>query len=402
MALSDTWLRAVVGKERDKILVKSDRDGLSVRVSPKGKVTFQYRYQWAGKGMRIDIGTYPATGLKDARDEAVRLRGELEDNRNPKLVRMNEKLRAAHAITVEETIRAWFDGYCSKNKKGADQIMRSFELHLFPKIGRFPHDELSLHSWLEVLEPLSEKLPGIANRLLINAKQAHVWAYKRKLVEARPLSDITSKDMDIKKGQGERFLSHDEIRILYAAIDGSRMAPKYRVYLKLLLHFGCRSAELLLSRVDDFDFDNKIWTVPPERHKTGATTGKPLIRPIIEPVVELVKYAISMNNGSEMVFTVENGTAPIVRSSLSSLPYNIMRYSSRRLGYQFPHWSLHDLRRTARTNFSDLTEPHIAELMLGHKLPGVWQVYDKSIYLDEQRKAYQAWWDRVESLVSGD
>lgn len=44
MALSDAWLRSVVGKERDKVLVKSDRDGLSVRVSPKGRVVFQYRY----------------------------------------------------------------------------------------------------------------------------------------------------------------------------------------------------------------------------------------------------------------------------------------------------------------------------------------------------------------------
>ncbi|RJX83787.1 DUF4102 domain-containing protein, partial [Escherichia coli] len=38
-------------------MVKSDRDGLSVRVSPKGRVVFQYRYQWAGKGERLDIGT---------------------------------------------------------------------------------------------------------------------------------------------------------------------------------------------------------------------------------------------------------------------------------------------------------------------------------------------------------
>lgn len=67
MALSDAWLRSVVGKERDKVLVKSDRDGLSVRVSPKGRVVFQYRYQWAGKGERLDIGTYPATGLKEAK-----------------------------------------------------------------------------------------------------------------------------------------------------------------------------------------------------------------------------------------------------------------------------------------------------------------------------------------------
>lgn len=152
--------------------------------------------------------------------------------------------------------------------------------------------------------------------------------------------------------------------------------------------------------MDDFDFINKVWTVPPERHKTGDITGEPLKRPIIEPVEELIKYVISMNNGSDMLFTKEGSKEPVGRTSLQSLPYNLMQYAWRRLGYQFPHWSLHDLRRTARTNFSDLTAPHIAEIMLGHKLPGVWQVYDKSDYLEEQRKAYQAWWDRVDSILT--
>ena len=254
MALSDAWLRSVVGKERDKVLVKSDRDGLSVRVSPKGRVVFQYRYQWAGKGERLDIGTYPATGLKEAREEVIRLRGELESNRNPRLVKQAEKRKATEAMTVESVIRAWYEAYCVKNKKGSEQILRSFELHLFSKIGNIPHDAATLHDWLEVLEPLSTKTPAIADRLLINAKQAHVWAYKRKLIETRPLSDITGKDMDIRKGQKKRFLTHDEIKILYAAIDGSRMVPKYRAFIKLLLHFGCRSSELITARVDDFDF----------------------------------------------------------------------------------------------------------------------------------------------------
>ncbi|MCV5296591.1 tyrosine-type recombinase/integrase, partial [Escherichia coli] len=80
---------------------------------------------------------------------------------------------------------------------------------------------------------------------------------------------------------------------LYAAIDGSRMVPKYRAFIKLLLHFGCRSSELITARVGDFDFINKVWTVPPERHKTGEITGEPLKRPIIEPVEELIKNAIS-------------------------------------------------------------------------------------------------------------
>ncbi len=64
------------------------------------------------------------------------------------------------------------------------------------------------------------------------------------------------------------------------------------------------------------------------------------------------------------------------------------------------HWSIHDLRKTARTNWSELTEPHVAEIMLGHKLPGQWQVYDHYKYLDEQTKAYSAWWAKLMSVVN--
>ena len=58
------------------------------------------------------------------------------------------------------------------------------------------------------------------------------------------------------------------------------------------------------------------------------------------------------------------------------------------------------MRKTARTNFSTLTQPHIAEIMLGHTLPGVWEVYDKHKYLDEQAAAYVAWWEVLERILN--
>lgn len=45
MALSDTWLKAHHGRERPALAERGERDGLSVRVSPKGKITFQLRYR---------------------------------------------------------------------------------------------------------------------------------------------------------------------------------------------------------------------------------------------------------------------------------------------------------------------------------------------------------------------
>ena len=78
MALSETWLKSQLGKDRDKIEEFADRDAMGVRITPKGKIVFQLRYRYNGKQHRLDLGSYPNLSLKNARAEADRLRGELE------------------------------------------------------------------------------------------------------------------------------------------------------------------------------------------------------------------------------------------------------------------------------------------------------------------------------------
>ena len=53
-----------------------------------------------------------------------------------------------------------------------------------------------------------------------------------------------------------------------------------------------------------------------------------------------------------------------------------------------PRWTLHDLRRTARSLMSStrVRSDH-AERVLGHTIPGVAGVYDRYEYVDEKRDA---------------
>ncbi|HEM7567189.1 TPA: DUF4102 domain-containing protein, partial [Serratia marcescens] len=165
MALTDSWLRSVSGKPSGKIFTKADRDGLSARVTQKGKVTFQFRYRWDGKAERIDVGTYPATGLKDAREAALFYRGELEQLRNPRVVKQSRIQQAVTAKTVEGVIRLWWEKTMDGMKVNAKQILRSFEIHVFPKIGQYPHDETDLHMWLSLIEALAERYPAVADKV---------------------------------------------------------------------------------------------------------------------------------------------------------------------------------------------------------------------------------------------
>lgn len=400
MAISDTWLKAHNGKPHEAREEKADREALSVRVTPKGKITFQLRFRYDGRPCRLDLGTYPLLSLKEARAEAQRLRAQLEQGHDPRVVKQLEKQVILQADSVESLFRQWYEAYCKGNKKGHQEILRSFEIHVFPKIGKLPAGKVTLHEWLALLELLAKARPGIAERILVNAKQMLKWGVKRQLIPSHPLSDINAKeDLQIKKVAGSRSLSDEEIRLVWKAIEQSRMATKNKIFLKLCLIYGCRNGELRLSEKGHFDFAKKIWTVPTENHKLGKASGKPLLRPITPEIEALIKQAMALSTEGKHLFTNSGTNAAMGVGAPLQLPYNIMQWLRRHEKYEMQHWSVHDLRKTARTNFSTLTEPHIAEIMLGHKLPGSWQVYDQYDYLAEQKEAYRGWWQRLETLT---
>ena len=400
MALTESWLKANLNKVRTKNLIKVDRDGLNARLSPKGKITYMLRYYYNNNRHDLDIGTYPLMSLKEARAEVTRLRKKLERGHNPKVVRQLERQAIIAAKSLQALFDLWYETYCIKNKKGHAEIKRSFEIHVFPRIGKLPAEKVTLHEWLDILEGLAEKKPAIAERLLVNAKQMLKFAVKRKLIPSNPLSEIYAKDdLQIKKRAVDRTLSDEEIRMLWLAVDQSRITPKNKLFVKLCLIYGCRNGELRVAEKTHFDFNTMVWTIPPENHKLGKNTGKPLLRPITPSIEIYLKKAFALSGASKYVFTNDGSHEVMGLRAPLAIPYNIMQYLRRHEGYELAHFSMHDLRRTARSNFSTLTEFHIAEIMLGHSIGRIVQTYDKYDYLEEQDMAYEAWCERLYAIV---
>lgn len=400
MALCNTWLKNEYKKERDSVVEKADRDGLSVRCSTKGKLTFQIRYRYAGKQQRCDIGTYPLISLADARTEAMRFRAELEEGRDPRVVKRVELLKVVTAGLFEPTFRQWRDSTQAAKRKTKDEIMRSFEIYIFPKFGKDPINELTFHGWLTRLEEIAADTPCVAQRILTDLKMFYRWAVRRQLLDRNILADISgSQDLNIHRKVGKRSLNDEEIRLVFWAMDETRLWPKTKYLIELLLFYGCRIGELRLAKITDFDFQKMVWTVPPENHKTGSKTDKPILRPIIPEIVPLLKAAMLHSRG-EYLFTLRREARPMNDRAHVDIPFRLIDWlNAAPRKKKMPHWSIHDLRKTARTNWSSLTrQQHVAEIMLGHKLPGVWQVYDHYDYLPEQAEIYKAWWYRLQQI----
>lgn len=400
MPLTDTWLKKNLGKARVEQHVEPDRDGLSVRVSPKGKITFQMRFRYEGKQARLDLGSYPNLTLFQARQELQKMKGVLEAGQDPRVYKKLEAHKVTNALTFKELYLEWHEKYCMANKKNSQQQLRSFELYVFPKYGSLPADQITLHMWLELLEDHFEKSPSITDRLLTNTKQCLDWGLNRRLIENNPIRHITGKrDLNIKKNKVDRILNDDEVALIWKICDESRMALKNALFIKICLFYANRYSELRMAKKTDFDFERKIWTVPPENHKTGKYTKRPLLRPILPEIEPFIQQAMELNTSIYMF--VNNGTKEMYgQNGPGKLPYNVMQYARRHSGVEMKHWSMHDLRRTARTHFSRFASRDIAELMIGHTMPGEQGTYDYHDYQNEMGIAYKQWWDKLESLTN--
>ncbi len=137
MPLSDIAIRRA--KPADKPVRLFDGDSLYLEIAPSGGKWWRLKYRHLGKEKRLSVGTYPDTGLKDARRRRDEARELLAAGTDPgearKADRAAQQAKAIH--TLEIVGRAWLAhraGAWVARTHGA--IAASLENYIFPKLGR--------------------------------------------------------------------------------------------------------------------------------------------------------------------------------------------------------------------------------------------------------------------------
>lgn len=391
--LTEAWLKANSGKAREKVTEIADREGMSVRISPKGKIVFQLRYRFNGKLKRFDLGIYPLMSLKHAREKALNAKTQLLHGKDPKLEQKIAQQAYINAHTFYECFCQWYDKSAVITKQQAPDIKRSFELYVFDKIGALPIEDITLQQYIAIIESVAATAPAIAERLLTNTKQMLKWAKKRQIVTHNILADLELSDFNLSRNKRKRYLSDDEIILFYKALYGSKIGLRNRLATELALMFGCRGVELRRAKISDFQ-DGK-WFIAPENHKTGHQTQQPLIRPILPPMQVLIDEAVAISR-SDYLFDTDGKM--LQQGAFLDISKGLCQWIDNQLGVTLPHFTFHDLRRTARTNFSAFTSRDIAEIMIGHTISNMQQVYDHYHYLPEQAAAYEQWLQKLANL----
>jgi integrase len=182
--------------------------------------------------------------------------------------------------------------------------------------------------------------------------------------------------------------SDTEICDLWAALSRAKVPPCYPRFVRALLLTGQRRTEV--ARADWREIDGGVWAIPGARYKTKVEH--------IVPLAAAVQELLGEPRSAGFVFSTDGGRHAFAGFSKPKrvLDREITESRKTRGLPPMPHWTLHDLRRTARSLMSRAGVPaDIAERVLGHVIPGVRGVYDRHAYAAEKRDALE----RLASLV---
>lgn len=398
MAVKKTWtdaqIKGLKPKEAryEKSIIKG---GLWIRVTPNNVKTWIYRYKIDGKTEKLKIGHYPPMGLHDANVEFLRLSHQRREGENPKtLIQAQEADKERQKNnTVKKLILDWYTGYVEKNIKRPETIKKQIDGDIIPLLGNKELDTLQTVDITAALDIIVERgAPVHANRVLSSIKQAFNSAVSRGRMQHNPAACIRAKDIGGTERSRERYLSLDEIKTLWQFLDSdqNQMALQTKCAIKIILLTGVRTAELRLATVDEFDFENSLWTIPSEHSKTDS-----VMKIHLSPQVKALLTELKAVGNSRYILSGIKANTPLTENAL---PRAIKRIEDR-IG--IPSWTAHDLRRTFATQLGEAlhVDPVVIEKCLGHKMPRIMATYNKNEMLPQRKEALDRWAAFVEGLL---
>lgn len=385
-------------------LLLGDGDGLYLRKQTRDGASWTLRYHFAGRQHWLTLGNYPDMPLAQARIEARAARVLLDKQQNPLSVRRTalaeERQKGLFKTLCEDWYRAEVQ---ARGLKHPAVPRRYLDKYLLPRLGVLPASEITPSDIARLLDGIKARAPTAANDLLRFTRRIFAFGVRRRLVTSNPAADFSPRlDAGGTERPRSRALSLDELAQLFERI---RETPNFGadnlLAIKLLLALCVRKGELLGARWEEFDLEGStqagaVWHLPAARTKTGESLDIPLV-PI---VVEWLDTLRAMAAGSEYVFPKRRRDP---RERVPHMGIDTLNVALLRVEHELAHFTLHDLRRTARTHLAALgVRREVAERCLGHKLRGVEGTYDRHDYFRERRAALESWAALLLSIERGD
>ena len=394
MPLTDTAIRKA--KPGEKNIKMFDEKGLFLMVTSSGGKWWRFRYTFSGKEKLLSLGTYPDTGLKEARQRRDDARKLLEDGIDPGENRKAKKSaiteRAANSFEV--IAREWFATHSPKWAAGhADKIIRRLENDVFPWLGGKPIAAITAPDVLAVLRRIEGRgVVETAYRAKTNISQVMRYAIATGRAERDPCPDLKgalqtpvttnfAAITDPKKA-GELLRAIDAFNGTFAVQCALRIAPLLFV----------RPGELRKAEWADIDLDKAEWRYFVTKTKTEHSV------PLAVQAVAIFKELYLLTGNGRYVF-------PGARTAERPMSDAAINAALRRMGYDTKtEITGHGFRAMARTILAEELHirPDVIEHQLAHKVPdALGTAYNRTKFLKERKAMMQEWADYLDKLKAG-
>lgn len=349
--------------------------GFGVCVTPGNSRSFVIDYRDADRRQRrYTIGQWPTWSALAAVKEARELRKRIDRGEDP----LAGRRKAAAA--AKETFRAIAEEYFRRD--GKDLRRRSdresaLERLVYPEIGDKDIAGIKRSEIVAILDKIEDKKAGKegneggpvqADRTLAYIRKIFNWHASRTDDFNSPIVSGMARTSSKERAR-KRILSDAELRAVWSAA-GATPTP-YGTMVKFILLTGARRSEAAGMSRGELSGDQ--WVLPARRNKTKVD----LLRPLSADA-----FAVLPRKTGNFVFSTDGGETSVSGFSKAHRAFLTASGTS--------GWTLHDLRRTARTLMSRAgADPDHAERCLGHVIPGIRGVYDLWEFRDEKADVYR-------------
>lgn len=183
-------------KVKDKEYSLADGGGLALRIKTNGSRLwiFNYSRPFTKNRANMSFGMYPSLSLADARKAAEAARQLLAKDIDPKQDKDEKDQQAtlANQSTLKAVAQEWIKVKATKvSEDHAEDIWRSLEIHLFPKLGKMPIHKITAPKTIAVLKPLAAKGSlETVKRQCQRVNEIMVFALNIGLILSNPLAGI--------------------------------------------------------------------------------------------------------------------------------------------------------------------------------------------------------------------
>lgn len=392
MALTHEEIKSL--KPKTTRYAVADGRGLFLDVTPKGSISWFFRYNFHGKPEKLNLGPYPEISLKRAREKRDEYAVQVAEGRSP----AEEKRKSKAPELTNPTFREFGDRFLreqvQKNWKNPTNERRNLEKYLYPALGDRELKDITALDIQSVVYPIRDGgHPAQAMKVRDTAKRMYDYALELHLSPINPAAMVANRYIG-KAVRRKRHLEPKEIRQFLQTIYKSNIRRQFKLALHILLLTLTRKSMLLLATWDEVDFETGDWTIPKEHVK--ARMGEEH-----EHVVYLSNQVAAMFRELKALAGNSNLVLPGRGSSKRPFAQNALNHALEGLTFEMEPFTVHDLRRTASTELANNGfRDEWIEKALSHEKEGIKGVYNRAEYAKQRKEMLQWWADYVDSIVT--